>query len=84
MDYSCFEYHVNAIVGHEHYNEHKHLLESVHNLLRERFLQTLNLGYKIPETVYHINLSSRLPEKNYHRYMRFVQNNLSPTTFAGA
>ncbi len=84
MNYSSFEYHVNTIVGDTHCNEHKHSLQSVHYALRERFLHTLNLGYKIPEALYHINLSSRLPEKNYQRYIRFVQSNVSATTFAGA
>ena len=84
MEYPYFEYHVNKIVGEASCEEHKHVLQSVHYTLRERFLQTLNLGYKIPEALYHINLSSRLPEKNYQRYIKYLQSSISACTYAGA
>ena len=84
MEYPYFEYHVNSIVGNAHGDEYKHLLPGIHHLLRARFLHTLSLGYKIPDALYHINFSARLPEKNYHRYIKFVHSNASVSTYAGA
>ena len=84
MDLPSFEYHVKNVVGDTHYNDHKHVLPDIHASLRARYLHTLNLGYKMPEALYHINLASRLPEKNYQRYIKYVLSTLSSTAYAGA
>jgi len=74
VEYNHFENSVMNIVNAIDYKQHKHLLSSLQEPHRNRCLNTLNLGFSIPEAITHINTASKLPDKNYLRYLKFIQS----------
>ena len=72
MEYTLFEAKVMRIAGEAHYNKYDYLVRGVQNSFRERFLHTLNLGFKIPDALEHINKTKKLADHNYYQYINYL------------
>jgi hypothetical protein len=77
VEYSHFEQKVIMIAGDMHYSEYNYLLHVIPASFRERFLHTLNLGFKIPEAVDHISKAGKLAEHNYYHYINYLHDCVS-------
>ena len=71
MEYQHFCEEVKKIAGRDRYYRHNYLLAVVPAIFRERYVYTLGLGFNMPDTLEHIRRASKLPEKNYFRYIKY-------------
>lgn len=73
---TCFEFkmRVKDLSDDLHYIESEPMLDSVHYLLRQRFIDTLIAGFDLAETFEIINISSKLPDIYFFRFLKFQKN----------
>lgn len=69
-----FEIEVKRLADDLHYIEHAYKLGAVSHLLRQRFVDTLRMGFDLPETFDIIQISSRLPDLYFFRFLKFQKN----------
>ena len=72
MHLSDFTNEVKGIVGNEQYIAHGHVLIPISHTYHERCIDTLRMGFNIPDTARHISTGKNLPPANYSRYLKFL------------
>jgi len=74
MTKSEFEKQVRDLTDRYHYHKHEDAINAIASFLRQRFIDTLVIGFDLTETLDIINISSKLPDKNFFRFLKFQKN----------